>query len=57
MTSILKQSLESLTAAERSRLESLAEQANMTVPEWIEFSQKAQIYYNAQEILMGKEAA
>ena len=56
MSKILEQHLEKLTPAERTQLESLAAKAGMTVSEWIEFSQKAQIYHNALERLTGKEA-
>ena len=57
MSKILQQHLDKLTPSERSQLEALAKKAGMTVGEWIEFSQKAQIYHNAQEILTGKDAA
>lgn len=57
MSKTLEQNLNKLTAQERTQLEALADKAGMTVSEWIEFSQKAQIYHNAQEILAGKEAA
>ena len=53
----LTQQLEKLNSAERSQLEALAKKAGMTVSDWIEFSQKAQIYHNAKEILTGKAAA
>ena len=57
MGKILKQYLNKLPSQERAQLETLANKAGMTVSEWIEFSQKAQIYHNAKEILTGKEAA
>jgi hypothetical protein len=57
MANILTQQLDRLTPAERAELERLAANAGMTVAEWIEFSQKAQIYHNAQEILTGRKAA
>ena len=57
MNKILKQYLKNLSGPERAQLEALAEKSGMSVNEWIEFSQKAQIYHNAQEILTGKAAA
>ena len=57
MSKILTQQLKDLSEQERDQLEKLAAKAGMTVTEWIEYSQKAQIYHNAKEILMGKKAA
>ena len=48
--------LDDLTRPERIGIEALAEKAGMTVEEWVEYSQKAQIYQNAEEVLTGKEA-
>lgn len=52
----LTQSLDKLTPQERQQLEKLAAKAGMTVAEWIEYAQKAQIYHNAQELLNGNAA-
>ena len=53
---LLTQSLDKLTPQERRQLEKLAEQAGMTVAEWVEYAQKAQIYHNAAELLTGNAA-
>ena len=42
---------------ERDQLRRLAHDAGMTIPEWIEYSQKAQIYLNAGEVLRAKGRA
>jgi hypothetical protein len=49
--------LTKLTPAERERLQQIAAKAGMTVDEWIEYAQKAQIYHNAHEVLFGEKSA
>ena len=57
MSKILTQQLDRLSDAEREQLKVLADKAGMSVEDWIEYSQKAQIYHNAEEILNGRKAA
>lgn len=54
---ILTQDLRQFTRDERDTLEALAKKANMTVAEWVEYAQKAQIYHNAKQRLLGASAA
>jgi phage gp16-like protein len=56
MSAPLTFALDKLTPQERHQLEQLAAKAGMTVAEWVEYAQKAQIYHNAQERLTGNAA-
>ena len=57
MANSIKTNLVNLSDRERGILAAFAKKKGMTVEEWIEFWQKAQIYRNAEEILCGEEAA
>ena len=48
---VLEQRMVRLSSEEQRRLAEMANEAGMTVPEFIEYSQKAQIYKNAAERL------
>ena len=43
--------VKNLSEQEQRRLKQLADKVGMTVDQWIEYSQKAQIYHNAEERL------
>jgi len=57
MKGLMKKGLDDLTNDQRSRLEAIAKKSGLTVEEWVEFSLKAQIYQNAEEILALEDAA
>ena len=57
MKTLIQIDLNKLTSAERRGLEQRANQANMTVDQFLDYAQKVQIYRNAEEILKLKEVA
>lgn len=57
MTEKIPEYLRRLSKTEKAQLERLAKQAGMTVAEWVEYSQKSQIYHNSLQVLTGEEAA
>lgn len=57
MSKAIEQQLSRLSDQERAQLERFAKTAGMTMKEWLEYAQKAQIYRNAKEVLKTKPAA
>ena len=57
MNEIIKQQLAKLSTIERQNLVKQAEEAEMTIGEFVEFKFKAQIYENANERLKPVTAA
>jgi hypothetical protein len=51
MPNTLSLYLDTLTPTERDQLHRLARDAGMSIPQWVEYSLKSQIYRNAEELL------